>query len=250
MGGLPQAVLCGARTVRTVERLREAAEEAGGHIETGHQSAGTALLPTRVVVRADAEETLERVAVASGVGYVNAPPAWHFASMGGDVGDYVASRPPRTGALSEWASATFDPERLAFNPVRVWAPTESRVLGRHVEPISQRTRFFLWEGSTRKEVDKDWGRYAALSATGARALAYDRRRFILGVPARLPLPRVLARSLCLCSGYAPAVERSLPGAPYAGQVHLLFRWVPPSLAEAVAIRVSQRPVDCEIDILH
>jgi len=49
----------------------------------------------------------------------------------------------------------------------------------------------------------DWARYWAHHQAGTTGLGYDAPRRLFAVPVKVPLPRLLARALCLCSGMPP-----------------------------------------------
>jgi hypothetical protein len=89
-------------------------------------------------------------------------------------------------------------------------------------------------------VEADWGRFALMRALARDVLLYDPQAFSLAVPITMPLPKLLARSLCLCSGLLPSEVESLwPGSRMKARV---YRRVPLSIAELIANKLQQRLV--------
>jgi len=97
------------------------------------------------------------------------------------------------------------------------------------------------------EVDLNWGRYLLLNSKSIMVTAYDERRFRLCVPVKVPLPTVVARTVCLCSG-KPPVHRTKECLVQGlnCQDWLMFEDVPPQIAVAALSKVGQSPVRVEI----
>lgn len=242
VSGLPEAVLCGARAPETLDNLRSACGEEIGAVEietTSHPDAPP-LVPARLAVQAESDEALERVAGRLKIPYLHVPPARTLLEFAGGLGDYRTSLPrPHKGTLN-WKRKDFDPHRLQFRQA------EEEVTGFCLSECFDpgqggRSRHFLFKDGERAEVDRDWGRYELLYRTSVNVLHYDPRRFLFAVPASAPLPRLLARALALCSGYAP---RFIPcmqldvRSPETWGFNLYGR-VPPDIAKAIATKVAQ-----------
>lgn len=251
--GLPQAaVLAGARSPTTLERLEEAREAIDGHVDAayGGHAANTFLLPQRASVEAGSTDLIGSLAEQLGIRFEEKPPALNIASYAGTLDEYVSSLPKsKSGELETWPSPfNFDTETLRFEEAD--GETAEIKLVRRTDPVTTLSRFFLVEDGRRREVDRDWGRYVMLSSEKVRVLSYDRRRFVMAVPIGASLPRLFGRALALCSGYAPqfvwASQLDLPIAETRG--YRLYRWVPPQMAGMIAGKLDQRLI--EEDIAH
>lgn len=242
--GLPEAVLCGTRAPNTLDQLREVCADHTGNVEledVAHPRAA-ALTPSRIALRTETEETLQAVADALSIPYLRVPPARTLLAFAGDLDAYLGQLDaPKQGMLTTWKRKDFDPRHLRFR----WGKNERDDfrLSQCLDPNrGNRWVHFLFEGGCRVAVDRNWGRYEALRRASIDVLHYDDRRFVLAVPGSAPLPRLLARALALCSGFAPRfaplTALAVTG-PETWGYHLYER-VPADLAAAVAAKVRQR----------
>ena len=95
------------------------------------------------------------------------------------------------------------------------------------------------------EVSQDWGRYLVLQDLNKSVLQYDSRRHILGVQATFPLPKLFARALTLCSGYASLVyEEGSDGVQWR-----YFRYVPKQISELIGCKLAQRLTEYSMEHL-
>ena len=213
------------------------------------QVANAHFIPTRVLLQGGTPATLEKIAVSLGIKYETIPPAWKLLQYASSLDEYLLSQPdPVSGELEGWPSRSdFNPRALQFRK-KHQDGTNVR-LSRYTNPTTSILHFFIWRDGKRIEVDRDWGRYIALHAWGLNVLVYDHKRFLLAVPASASLPRLLARSLGLCSGYAPLFaprEKLTLPTPETWGYHL-FKWIPPQIAETVATRLNQELISHEIN---
>jgi hypothetical protein len=90
-------------------------------------------------------------------------------------------------------------------------------------------------------VDPDWGRFAILSKAGRNVIHYERVAAILALPAAIPLPKLLARTLCLCSGLVPRIisGSAVTGSAVNVPLFRLYLNVPPEFAQIVAGKLDQ-----------
>jgi hypothetical protein len=247
--GLPEAVLCGTRAPSTLDHLRGVCADRPVELDADPHPHAAALTPVRIGVRAESEETVQAIADDLGIPYLRTPPARTLLAFAGDLGGYLDQLDaPRLGTLASWKRKDFDPRRLQFR----WADgaRDDFRLSQCLNPNrGNRWEHFFFDEGRRVGVDRNWGRYEVLRRTQSRVLHYDHRQFVLAVPGSAPLPRLLARTLALCSGYAPrfaAVESlSTSGAETWGY-HLYSR-VPKDLAVAVAAKVSQTLLSDHLD---
>lgn len=247
--GLPAAVLAGARLPGTRQRLEEAVKKYSRQVRMRiePQPHGWVLMPDRIVVEADSLEILDEFARSLKIAFPHEPPAWsllHFAASLEDVSSGLAWT-----AASElnWVRKDFDVQRLIFRPAT--DDGGGVRLSRYTSPVDTTFDHYLYRDGQQAEVDVNWGRFLALKAYERWVLWYDERRFILAVPATVPLPRLLARCMVLSSGYLPVQRPSLSSRGLAGINMLYYRWIPPQIASLAARKLGQRLLECSLDIL-
>ena len=202
--GLPRAALCGARSPDTVQSLRSAAGRKV-RIRVATQSTTSDIVPTRIEIEADSHSALNSFAEAADVPYVVAPTAWSLAHFTGSLAHYLELLQWSTRPDLTWPRSDFDPARLRFAGVR--SDSSNLTLARYQDPVRGRFLFRLWKEGSSADVDPAWGRYAILQDREMAVVTYQSHGALVGVPATVPLPRLVARALTLCSGYAP-VQRS------------------------------------------
>ena len=239
--GLPKAVLAGARSPTTVKELSELCKIFGGHVrlEVREQNCNYALIPFRIVVEAESPSQLSEISAALGFKFAEEPPAWSLSHFVGSLDDYLSTRQWSAMPDLNWKRKDFDLSCLQFrSSVR---EREAVHLSSYIDRVTSVQTHILWKNESCAPVDRDWGRYAALREGGTQVLLYDEMQFLIAVPASTPLPRLFARALALCSGFAPTfVARE--GMPYTSPETWgfnIFQDVPPQIAELVAAKLGQ-----------
>lgn len=237
-GGLPAAVLVGARSPETRREIADACSVHGCRLTVSAHDPELSLLPLRLAVEGDSEETLDALARSLGVRFEVQPPSWLIANFAGTLDEYLSAAPWRSDGELNWPRKEFDPETVRFKTDR---RTAAPVLIRYANPKRGNLLHLFRRGGRYAEVDCDWGRYAALHETGLNVLVYDERKQFLAVPASAPLPRLFARSLGLCSGYAPHfVPKDKVGWPTSETCGFdIFHAIPSSIANMVAEKLGQ-----------
>lgn len=241
LAGLPRAVLCGSRSPDTLRAVRGTAAAAGRSLRVQNlsQAARAPFAPARIEIQAASDAALQKVAERLGVTYQPYPPAWSLGSMAGSLEDFMARLQWSCRPDLNWDRVDFDPAQLCFSGRRQHgAPL---VLSRYQDPLRGQPVFWAWRGDECAPVDDpSLGRYAVLAASGRLAISYDPVACTLAVPATVPLPRLLARAACLCSGLACSIEEQPP--PAAGVTSprfQLYSSIPPDVHQAIAIKLGQ-----------
>lgn len=240
LAGDPEAILVGARTARTINDVMTVGRELSCHCEVQPQAVTLHFAPRRIAVRAEEEAGLLRLAAELGVPYEQNPPAWQLACMSSSTtgiqedGTWTAA-----DVEPNWICRYFDPHRLGFYRQESGLQHPCR-LAKYVRPITNQTLYWLWRDGKRLVVDPEWGRYLVLQRIGRNVLFYDRRSLVLAVPVGAPLPRLLARAVTLCSGYAPAFLPGSIGTEKDLRRFDVYRWVPASIAKLVAEKLGQQ----------
>ena len=244
--GLPVAVLAGARCLQTHEQMTAAAEAGGGkiHLTAECQPGPLGLLPDTIQVSAPSEEAMAAYCAGIGIRYTNIPPAWTLVNWCGTLFEYEATLGFSIPDTLNWARYDFSVSSHEFG--RETSQTFPRY-SRYRNPTTGLPKHVFFRDGRGAEVDLNWGRYLLLNAKGITVTAYDERQFRLCVPIKVPLPGVVSRTVCLCSGKPPVhrcIEDLAPG--FDCRDWLMFEDVPPQIAWAALSKVGQTPARVEI----
>lgn len=258
-GGSPRAVLTGARSMETTSLLAAARKKIGPelvHLDSDPASSDLPFIPLRIEVQASDESILQEVASEIGLPYQSVPSALQVSGSLGTIEEYLDSlSEPRTGELENWPGRrTYHPEVFRFRQRERGQDKLRLVLYRH--PHTGEKRYFLFRGDKRKEINREWGRYAVLRETPLRPLVYDSQKMLVAIPNGARLPGLQARALALCSGYAPEFfEASKVSISSRLQVprpeqfgYHVYRWVDPRITRAVAESLDQTPLEAKLEV--
>jgi hypothetical protein len=231
--GPPRAIMCGSRSPDTVVDVVAACRSSGkASARAVPQQTFHPYAPSRIELRSSADDGLAVLAAQLGITYAEDPPAWALAIACCTLTEYLSSLEWEPDDNLGWPRRDFDPGRLAFGPPQQ-SDTPLR-LSMHEHPRGW-TRFDrLWRDGEIARIDRAWARYAVLASAGICVLRYNHRAGTVTVPRQVPLPRLVARSLALCSGQAPA---AMPG---GGLGHLVYSAVPESVFEIIASKLGQQ----------
>lgn len=244
--GKERYLLSGARTSATVDDIRAAAVSANLRVSISEsaQHSTEPLVPCRILLEFDAPDDSRRVAETLGIGRSHVPPAWTLACFSRGLTEFEASFEwhPRNGSIR--GVEIYDPSRLAF--IEGMEMPDGPFLCRS---IGDPSLMFAVNGDQEARIDDpDFGRHWALAQTNVAAILHDRRKRLVAVPTAAPLPRILARALCLCSGYVPSV---LIGDRRKGlRDYLVFADVPAEVADKVTQKLGAGFVPQTINTLE
>ena len=246
--GFPQAILAGARSPATIKQLSDACHSVGTHIniEIKEQASELVLIPKRVAVQAEDVRELEAIASSLSIPFIETPSAWSLLHFAASIDDYLATLKWSNDPELNWKRETFEPNSLQFKPPK---ETETNIrVSRYSHPSRNTKICYLWQDGRGTEIDLDWGRYAILKALRLNILIYDKGRFTMAIPASANLPRLLERTLTLCSGYAATYVKKLPSTYQQIQGFNLFSAIPPQIAEMTAAKLGQTLLMQSLDI--
>jgi hypothetical protein len=213
-------------------------------------------IPLRIEVRSDKESHLIELTNEIGLSYYSIPTPLQLIDRLGTIEEYLQSlAEPKTGELENWPGRRdYFPDTFRFRKKK--QNTEEDRLVRYSHPHKGGSRYFLFRGNQRQEIDREWGRYAVLRKTSLRPLVHDREKMLVAIPNGARLPTLQARALCMCSGYSPeffetdqiSIESKLQ-VPRPEQFgYHLYRWVDPRVIRAVANSLDQTPLEAKIEI--
>lgn len=228
-------VLCGMRSASSAEEIRFAAAELRMPVEiaiSSRRNFPERLLPDRITLTFQDPNDAARIASALQIGFDNNPASWVLACFSCDVEIFEASLSWRPRTLRDSELRFYAPGTSVFNP---------GTLEQCGPCLAQRADDPSWACLLRDNQeavveDLDWARFWAHREAGISCLAYDASRKLFAVPTRIPLPRILARALCLCSGNAPMTE-NLGHFSRTSEV-ALFRDVPKEVAFKIADKLG------------
>jgi len=244
--GLPVAVLTGARCPQTQSQMAEAAQARGGDVQLNveHRPGSLGLLPDTILVKAESENAMVAFCADLSLRYTAIPPAWTLVNWCGALSEYKATLDYRIPETLNWARYDFNVNSFVF--VRTTSDSLPRY-SLYRNPTTGLPMHVFFRERHGAEVDLNWGRYLLLSSKSITVTAYDERRFRLCVPVKVPLPTVVARTVCLCSGKSPVhwtKECLVQGLDCRDW--LMFEDVPPQIAVAALSKVGQSPARVEI----
>jgi len=230
--GFPTAVLFGARFPSTIARLAAAVRSRKREAAmTVASQPAFPLLPHRIRVEAASLKTLASVASEAGIGFADRAPAADLLVHAATVDMYETQLEWRTGMTDlDWRREDFDVRLAHFA-----APADAAVrLSRFTHPQrSFRREHYMVLADRRAEVDGRWGRFLMLHKAGRSVLSYDSNLHVLLLPRSTPLPRLFARGLVACSGFAPHDVQA------DGKILRAYVQVPRALAELAAQKLAQ-----------
>lgn len=239
--GLPKAVLTGARCLQTCDQMRHAAKATGDEVKLSfsRHPGPLGLLPDTILVESVSEGTMAKFCDNLRISCATVPPAWTLVNWCGTLPEVEAQLDRQYPKNFNWLRYDFSAQVLDF--IRTRSDSYPR-LTRYRNPVTGLPRHVFFYDGYGAEVDLSWGRYLFLKSIGLNVIAYDEKRFRLCVPVKVPLPALIPRAVCLCSGQPPMYLRR------AGLVSvincadwLMFEEVPPQIAIAATSKVGQKP---------
>ena len=244
--GLPTAILTGARRLQTQERIEEAAKvrEDGLRVRVVRCPGPLGLLPDSIFVESESRDGMASFADELRIPYIDTPPSWSLVNWCGTLLQLEEKLECRIPKSLNHPRYDFSTETLNFT--RTITNSFPRFT-RYRNPTTDLPIHVFFNGELGAEVDLSWGRYLFFSSKRITVSAYDERRFRLCVPVKTPLPGIVARAMCLCSGRPPiylcskSLVRGIDCADW-----LMFDEVPPRIALAALSKVGQSPQRVDI----
>lgn len=233
--GLPSAVLAGARTPKLLERLRAVSRKHRKNVilSTDAQPAFP-LLPQRYRITAENSDALRMYSIDAGLRVTAFPAAALMLTYSASVTDYISQLRWEPHFEPDWLRQDFDLTRSQFSSR---ASSDERRLTKYShQSQTYRREFKLIDGDRAASVDRNWGRLAAYHWGGASPFQYDIKRAEVLLPVTVPLPRLHARALVACSGFAPT-QRDVSGQG----LFRVYAEVPPAIAALLATRLNVPP---------
>ena len=244
--GLPTAVLTGARHLQTQEWIEEAADERGDglRVSVARCPGPLGLLPDSIFVESVSRDGMASFADDLQIPYIDTPPSWSLVNWCGTLWQLEKKLDCRIPQSLNHPRYDFSTKTLNFT--RAIIDSFPRFT-RYRNPTTGLPLHVFFRDEVGAEVDLSWGRYLLLESKGITVSAYDERHYRLCVPVKAPLPGIVARALCLCSGRPPVYlyRRSLVS-DFDCSDWLKFDGVPSQIALAALSKVGQSPQRVDI----
>jgi len=198
-GSKVTGVLCGARTLRLIERI----ERAGNGLELERSSQAES--PDAIRVHASTTETLKELAARAGIlCQADTPTALlsHLPRIGSLRG---LKREPLPSGGKDWDVRQFTIERKAmkWRTITLQEANAPGARGLFRCTLYQTPQYFLREGDETVRLPGPVGKYYVLSRRQRRVLRYSRAERRLTLLAIFRPPLLTERALILCSGFPP-----------------------------------------------
>jgi hypothetical protein len=246
IAGLPVAVLTGLRWQDTQVQLRESKQVRNGTVQiiTKNYSGLLGLIPDKLLVRAETENILLDFCNDMKLMYPLIPPAWTLINWCGTLKEYEETLDYRIAHDLNWPRYDFCPEFSVFT----YRHNQSLPrYSRYRNPTTGLPLHIFFRNEKGAEVDLRWGYYLFLNAHEITVTAYDAKRYRLCLPARIPLPTIISRIICLCSGNPPIYAKmELLSLGIKCNDWLIFNDVPPQIAIPALAKVGQKPAHIDI----
>jgi hypothetical protein len=231
--GRPSAVLCGSRSSDTGPVLARACRMSGVEMTITKQQHLNPYAASRVEVVSDSQDNIAAVAAGIGIECRPSPAAWALAQASGSIDEYLKGLSWTTEEDLNWTRRDFDPVGLRFSPVPLDSNHPPFGLSNYTIPAGWARQDRLWRDNENARIDRSWGRYAVLESLGRQVLRFDHQAGLVAVPRQVPLPKIPARSLALCSGRPPTLKAGV------GLGYHVYSGIPISVFEALAKKMGQ-----------
>ncbi|MCT7952529.1 hypothetical protein NG798_22290 [Ancylothrix sp. C2] len=224
----PQAILSGARTPQTFQKLEETCRDVSSHITCKKTEQGGPIgTPDRICIHTETVGELQQIANLLGIHFSETPSAQLLLNFSGSLEEYLATIQWSEELELNWESRTFDPADCKFySSVN---PNSKMRLREYKHPNSEQRIYYLWETGKSAKVERNWGRYAILKTENINVMRYNEKQHKIEIPLGAKLPRLLERALTLCSGY---IAENIEG-------FNVFRDIPPKIAKTTADKLGQ-----------
>lgn len=207
-----QVLLTGARTPALIEALIEYCQENDSiyldFSENHDPSLSRKLfLPQVVTLKARSRQAFQTAAEELNIVY---QPGIHYPlslvkhaprilDFDGLLPDLIAS------GWQDYSTAKTSVNNVNLETVKSTSDVDTALSLTEYYPGTYQSTCILWKDGVPYEIDKNWGKYYLFYKLGrSKVLSYRAETGQLFVPVESPLPKLLARALCLMTGLAPA----------------------------------------------
>lgn len=250
--GLPKAVLTGARSPKLLQGLEGFVHNKRREVFLllVEQSYGDMPLPQAVYIEAVHLQNIIDAAISLGIGsHLSTPAAWNLINFSLGIEGIKKSLSFEERHEPGWKTYIFSYVDLTFRQHSDDGGGGKKLVA-YRNPVTQQIHHWLWEDRRAAQVDREWGRYLILADRHTKILIYDKQRQRLAVPTTVPLPRLLARAVTLCTGRVPLnfhLSEAVGGVRPGKQLDL-YDGITPPLVEVLSAKLGQVPVNYSLAI--
>jgi len=242
--GLPKAVLVGARTPLLIKEINGAVKNCKDKMILHYipQSTVDFNMPALVYIEAIDVESIKTLAAKCGLSVdMDKPAAWALANFCFSHESLRKSMQFVPFVELDWKKRNFDVNNLIFTS-RGTVDQNQTLLIEYLNPITRQNRHVLRDNGVAAGVNKDWGRYMALSHSQKQVILYNEKMQKLIIPVTVPLPCILARAVALCTGFVPKITTTstkIGDIPPNHPVYV-YSGVPKIISELITNKLGQK----------
>ncbi len=246
-----RALLIGGRDHSLINKIVHAAPRNGLVFEISNQfeSNQRLLLPDRILITGfgsnrDVENNLDRFAKDLEIDYARGYyPQLALMLYSADLEEYrseLSTQPDEDNRDFDWVRKEFNTRTLLYEKVVGDFNKTFSLVEYKFNEYTYKTK--LWIENISYIVDKNWGTFLALDEGNitSQYILYDLNGSSLGIPTKLPLPRILAESVLLLNGFAPKLKE------IDGMYYRIYENVPEIFARNLFQKLKQIPIRREL----
>lgn len=203
-------LLIGARTEQFVNRLNKYCNKYGiqTKVEKQFDENSFLLLPDRITLVCNDINIKSVVSVAKECGIEFSPDKYpqlglmEFSTNIIDYEKYMLTQNDLDNFDYKWSKKIFNSRNYSFEKCGNDSYDKTYTLVQY-ELNSFTFEHRLWIKGVKYSIDKNWGRYLIVKYFHRNVILYNKDELKIAIPLKMPLPRLLAESLLLLSGWAP-----------------------------------------------
>jgi hypothetical protein len=260
-GPFKRAVLTGSRSEQMIQDIKDFAEinKQKIEIEFKKQSIYTfsdlnkfqpiASFPSSIIIESQESLLIDELGkkIRAQVS-LDCPASWILANFSIGLEEYRKNIKTEINRELDWSKRVFSIDLLQFR--RQFRDQKPDGLVEYINDRNNARVHYFWNNGLASNIDRDWGRFHVLGSHQKKIVLYDFQSHNLVIPSTTPLPRILFRSLVLCSGQLPipVKTRIKKGDIPEGSLVEIYSGVPPEYAEIISSKLSQQLVNTKIKI--
>jgi hypothetical protein len=242
-------LLIGARDSALIDRIINTAPKHNLQVKISKQFSSNErlLLPDVITIKAFqqpsdnfGEKSLKAFADELQIKFIdNSLPQVAFLNFSANITEYESILQPTDENDYDWARYSFNPEILKFEKSEEVTINKSFSLLQY--KLNEYTyQYKLWKDNKCYQVDINWGKFIALRHFKKNVILFDSADNKVAIPIELALPRLLAESIMLLSGFAPDF-RVIKGKKYR-----IYENIPSIFTTNLFIRLGQTPINSKL----
>lgn len=246
--GCKRYIVTGARNEKLISSLSSYIKKfkSSANLLKVNQLRDKVIFPDAIIIETVDDNIIYQCASELNINVLNKdlPASWLILNIMANIEEYE-----RTffllpvSPIKNWSARTFSVNNLHF--IRGEIESMNPRLVEYTNPINQQKLHRYIKANEYSDVDRELGRYLCLKYNKKRILLYDSRKQLLAVPSSVPLPRLLFKSIILCSGVIPKKFicsnqiKDIPG----NTAMEVFVGIPKFIAERVSVKISMELIE-------